>query len=1640
MARMGQLGAEPELLSFLIADIRGYTAFTHSRGDERAAALAGKFACVAREGIEAHGGRLLELRGDDALGVFSSARASLRAAVSLQQVFGDETRLDPSLPLTVGIGLDAGEVVPVEGGYRGGALNLAARLCSLAPAGTSLASEGVIHLARAVDGITVSDWGTAQVKGLAAPVRALSLAAADGAEPPPFVTAGSLPEALDSPIPMIGRDAELRGLSWAWRRARRCEGVLVAVRGPSGIGKTRLLSAVADVAARSGGQVQHFSLASRDPDWEGLRKALGTTDRPLLVAIDDAEEAAGPLAEALAEAGPSAGRPVLAVIAFDDENASEFARNHLRRLAVATEVVLAPLDAESVRRVVALYVDGHEPELPSGLLESAGGVPRRVHQTVAAWAEDRATRRLGVLARQAAGSRTEIAAVESELAGSVTELQVVRERVRRFGLGPGRRGPDPERAPYKGLDFFGPEDADSFFGRERLVADLIARLAGGGLLAVVGPSGSGKSSLVRAGLLPTLAAGVLPGSDEWTCVVVRPGEHPVRALDVAVLPELAPEVRAGLSGDDPLLSQLAASGRCPPLLVVVDQAEELFTVCADPAERSAFLDGLVAVARRPDGPVRVVVTIRADYYGRFAADQELASALSAQQVLVAPMTREEYRRAIASPAQRHGVTVESALVDALVDDVAGQPGSLPLLSTALLELWEARADRTMELAAYRATGGLHAAVARLADSVYVALDPHQQQLARRMLLRLTGPGVGDAVVKRRVRLTELAVDEASSSLVDLLARRRLLTVSDGAVEVAHEALLREWPRFREWLEEDREGVRLRAQLADAVTSWELGGRDEGELYRGARLSATLDWTTAHAQDLTPLEQEFVTASSTEAQRLSAHQQRQNRRLRMLLGGVGLLLVLALVAGVVALVQRQNAREAADSAETAGTSAVARGAGAEAQLTHDIPTALLTAVAAARLDPSPETRAQLAQVLASHPQLIRSGFVTSAAVGALAVSPDAGSLAVRTVDGGLAVLDGEDLSVRSTTSVGPVIQSFVGPPLAYSPDGSMLAVASTPVAGRSVELLDPETLEPLPEQLGGWPDRLVRVDGIDYTPDGRRVAVSVDYKRPGTPERAYGSEPADQRSLILVWDLRRPGRPAASLKVPGQQGVQLSPDGRIAYVGDPFAAYDVATGRRIVENGEIYSYVFFELNPAGTKMVALPYGQGGVDPIVVDTRTGEIETRLPGLTGSIPVMVSWSPDGRHIAGSSTDGSVAVWDAGDGALQHVLSVEDTDPFGLVFSPDGSMLYTGGANREVQAWDLDSRRTYLRRLGMAGFRSEVGGLISTTPDGRLLAHQAALPDGGFQVSFLDVAEGRTGPPVEMTGDIWFGAGGLSPDGKLYASGFGAGAVSVIDTSQNADVAARSVGSALVTETEFTADGSRVVATDRAGDVHVLDARTLRPVAPLVHFDEPVLGAYPNPRGDTAFVLIGGPPSHWYEDQAVQRWALVDTDRGSVLREGRLGIDAAEYAAFSPDGVHAVAVGRQSQFVVIDVRTGETTAGSTGRQRGLMSKVAYDSDASRFATGANDGSVRLWDARTGAPLGTVTVPGRLVWPAFRPDGTLLITTGRGEVYSWDPSLEAAIDFACRAAGRDMTGDEWRALFGDRPFVDPCPAERTPS
>ena len=463
--------------------------------------------------------------------------------------------------------------------------------------------------------------------------------------------------------------------------------------------------------------------------------------------------------------------------------------------------------------------------------------------------------------------------------------------------------------PFKGLASFDIADGGYFFGRERAVGELVARLASTTFLAVVGPSGSGKSSVVRAGLAPALQAGVLPGSTGWPLALLRPGDRPVATLQhaVAVAMQVTSTGDEG-GGTDAWLDRLAAGGR---LVLLVDQFEEIWTVCHDADERERFLNNLAILAHDPGRRALVIVAIRSEFYGRCAEHRELAELASTSTMLLGPMTAEELTRAIELPARAAGLRLDANLAPTLVTDVLQQPGALPLLSSTLLELWQRREGRSMRIEAYRALGAISGAVGRMAEDMFGRLAPADQAIARAILLRLAAVDDGGVATRRRVPIGEIDggrspdVQRVLAALVD----GRLLTVDAGHVEPAHEALLREWPRMRAWLEDGADARRIREHVAVSARDWANAGREPSELYRGAWLQAAADWATDHPDELNPLEREFLDDSRATADAELVRQRRINVRLRGLLGIVGVLLALALGAGAVALRQADAARDA-----------------------------------------------------------------------------------------------------------------------------------------------------------------------------------------------------------------------------------------------------------------------------------------------------------------------------------------------------------------------------------------------------------------------------------------------------------------------------------------------------------------------------------------------------------------------------------------------------------------------------------------------------------------------------------------------------------------------------------------------------------
>ncbi|HEY2593355.1 MAG TPA: ATP-binding protein, partial [Chloroflexota bacterium] len=476
--------------------------------------------------------------------------------------------------------------------------------------------------------------------------------------------------------------------------------------------------------------------------------------------------------------------------------------------------------------------------------------------------------------------------------------------------------------PYRGLESFEQEHADLFFGRDADIQRLLEQLKASRFVAVVAPSGSGKSSVVRAGLLPTLRRDALPGSAAWQSVLMLPGAEPLTALATELFllsPSGALQPTLDSLATDARTLHLAVSlalarqPRTARVVLVVDQFEELFTQCWDPQEQAQFVANLLYAATVPDGRTVVVLTMRADFYAHCTAYPELAASIAAHQHLLSPLDEEGLRQAIEGPARRTGLVFEPGLVDTILDDVIGEPGALPLLEYALTELWSHRRGTLLTLEGYRTSGGVQGALALRAEQVYAAFSPAEQAVAQQVFLRLVESGEGTEDSRRRVDLSELttmsAGREITERVVSALVAARLLTASgdtqtgNASVEVAHEALIRNWPRLRAWLDENRADLRLHRRLMESAREWQRLGRDDGALYRAGVLAEALELRDRKRTGLNDLENEFLNACVA-LQNRERRARNRGRRLALLALGGGL--VLALILGGLAVLQWQRA--------------------------------------------------------------------------------------------------------------------------------------------------------------------------------------------------------------------------------------------------------------------------------------------------------------------------------------------------------------------------------------------------------------------------------------------------------------------------------------------------------------------------------------------------------------------------------------------------------------------------------------------------------------------------------------------------------------------------------------------------------------
>ncbi len=1574
--------------TFLIADIRGYTAFTRERGDEAAGRLAGRFAEVAREVAAARDGEVLELRGDEALAVFTSPAQAVRAATELIAACAEESAEHPTLPLAIGVGVALGEAVAVESGFRGAALNTAARLCSKATAGEVLITRAVAAETGGVEGVAFEALASLELKGFDAPVdvvRVLSDPPARRPMPAPEGPIPALPIELDTLTPLVDRIDQLRWLRGSWRLARRGRSRLVFVSGPPGIGKTRLLTEVANEVHGRTGIVRYCGAGGAGPAL-ALRSVRDANDTatPTLLILDDLDVLGDEVVLALDEWVKAMGRgSVLTVAAFRAADGSPALASLVERVDEHGDVhrVLPPLDAGEVEEVARMYVGADVADVPiESVLRSSSGVPARVHETLGDWARHEARRRLEAAAEYLAVGKSKRSA-DLEFANNVIALKLGRI----YTVPPA--GERTALCPYKGLAAFHVEDAAYFFGRERLIGELAARTVGTGLLGVVGASGSGKSSAVMAGLLPSLSAGLLPGSERWRTVTMRPGEHPLRELENVL-------GGAGLTvnGGDPLAEATRNGGADGRLVLHIDQFEELFASSVDPQEREAFLRSLVDAAVRDPELFVAVPTLRGDFYAHLADHPDLAELFTGNHVLLGPMGPEELRRAIELPARRAGVHVESSLTDALVADVDEEPGGLPLLSTALVELWASREGGWLTVEAYERTGGVRGAVARLAERSFERLSEVEQEAAPRVLLRLVGTGEGESPVRRRVPTTEfeLEQDVIARSVLDRFTGDRLLTRSDGWVEVAHEALIREWPRLAEWLDEDLEGHRLRAHLTHAARQWDEERRETGELFRGARLAATLDWASDHAEELNELERTFLSESRQASEREAERQRRTNRRLRALLAGVVVFLLVALVAGALALVQRERAegeQQVAFARELTFAAATA--------LEEDAERSVLLAMEAVRTYRDAGVAVGKDAVETLHAGVQASSVTLTLeheSTANAAFSPDGDLIAT----GGSVKGTNQHVVVVWDARAGELLRELSGHTgdvndLNFSPDGSRLA---TVAADRTAIIWDPRTGDRLRTLTGHTAD----LQGVSFSNDGSLVATS------------------GWDGTLRIWDVAS-GRELRTIAVgEGLCYNAFSPDDSAVAVahchGDTATIWSVEAGRRLLTfRGHEAGVVGVFFSPDGRRLAT-----GSLDGTlgIWDVTTGERQLTLEGHRDWV-FATPFSPDGRRVASASPDGTARVWDARTGEELLVLSGHG-GPIGDVgWSPDGAHLITGGADGTAKVRPVVRDPLILTGhdgpVSSVAFAEDGSMVVTAGSDGTARIWDAASGEEIARFEGPGIAEPFT-PAVVRVAALAL----MSSDGARVLTAGGTPAIREVSSGRKVVVLDPDDDSTSYPSAAFSPDERLVAVGGSNGTATLFVAGAGTIVRTFEHSNEPdlnaiIFGVAFSPDGSLLATASG--------DGTAKVWSV---DDGELL----LTFDGHEAqvhsVAFAPDGRSILSSSQDGVAKIWHAETGRELTTLRGHA-GVVWDAEFAPDGRRVATAGADNTVRVWDASTGREVLRLTghsLPAQDV--AFRPDGSVLASASDdGTVRVYHLRLDDLMRVAAERVSRSFTEVECR-------------------
>lgn len=1211
--------------------------------------------------------------------------------------------------------------------------------------------------------------------------------------------------------------------------------------------------------------------------------------------------------------------------------------------------------------------------------------------------------------------------------------------------------------PYKGLNAFATTDAPDYYGRESITSHLLEVFDRRPVVGVVGPSGCGKSSLVQAGLLyrlaedagRTLSGPLQPaGLPPWSVCQLRPGAAPLRSLAAALVRTLADadfQDRSRGENEDALADRLRAApaslrqvvaaffpAGARRVLIVCDQAEELFTLCPDAGERIAFLDVLTGHARADDAGawLKVLITLRADFMGQLLLHRPMADALQGGTVILGPMSHAELESAIVLPARAQGAEWQDGLVARLLADVGGDAGRLPLLQFCLTQLWQRQPTLHLTHQAYEAIGGVGGALARYADETYAGFSDSEKLAARRVLTQMVRPGVDTADTRRPVTRGQLA--PADWAMVQRLANARLVVTDRDATgqetaEIVHEALIQGWGLLHSWLDADRAFYLWQEQTRAAAAQWRATGYDAGSLLRGVLLATASGWAAERGEDLGPDVGEYVAVSQAqhdlEAAQVAARQAREleqahviaqaerrrfqseaqaNRRLRWLAGGMAFVALLALAGGLaawslqrVAAQQAELARRAEAIAQQQATQSLARQLAAQAINLAGVQPDLAALLGNEALRRGlPGDRRDLLLNLEISPLLKTMLHGHGSAIYTLATAGDGRLLASGSEHGSIRLWNLE--TAREVANLTGAEDAAVRA-LAFSPDDSMLASGDS--KGR-IRLWNPDSGELLRE----WSGHSLPVSQLLFGADGRTLrSISEDgYSR--------------------LWEVATGQEAAEAIPLASSQGMAVS------QAGDELASKRETT-------------------------ITVQSLAGGL----------ALPVTMLGHSGLISDM-EFSPDGRLLATTSFDGLAIVWDVRTGQPAYpALEGHEGRVLSAAFSPDGALLATAGTDGRIRLWDA-ATGTPLAAPGI-GHTNWVR-VLQFTPDGQqLISGDAAGDIMVWNVGLFRQLAGHS----DTTRPVAF-----SPDGRTLASG------SYDTTVRRWDVASgQQVGEPLqghqnsVIALDYSPDGKLLVSGSAGGDVVFWDAATGQQLAPAIKaHDSAVLDLAFSPDGRT--MASGG------FDEVVKLWDVASRSVKGAPLKGHEGWILA--VAYSPDGSLLASAGVDATVRFWDAATGEARAVLPTQHTGWVTSLAFSPDGATLVTGSLDETVRLWDVESGQLLGTpltghaagvwsvgfdpargetllsVDGSGTALWwdvatrqplapplhagietegAALSPDGSLLAISDHsqtGNISLWRVQLPVWEERACRIADRNLTLAEWRQYLGDLPYAPTCP------